>query len=33
MTVQEFRIALTTEDFDRAVAFYRNSLGLDPGDL
>ena len=33
MTVQEFRIALTTEDFDRAVAFYRDGLGLDPGDL
>jgi catechol 2,3-dioxygenase-like lactoylglutathione lyase family enzyme len=33
MTVNEFRVALTTEDFDRAVAFYRDGLGLDPGEL
>lgn len=33
MTVHEFRVALTTEDFDRAVAFYRDGLGLDPGEL
>ena len=33
MTVQEFRVVLTTADFDRAVAFYRDGLGLDPGDL
>ena len=33
MTVNEFRVALTTEDFDRAVAFYRDGLGLNPGDL
>jgi lactoylglutathione lyase len=33
MTVFEFRVALTTEDFDRAVAFYRDGLGLVPGDL
>lgn len=33
MTVNEFRVALTTEDFDQAVAFYRDGLGLDPGDL
>lgn len=33
MTVNEFRVAITTEDFDRAVAFYRDGLGLDPGDL
>ena len=33
MTVIEFRVALTTEDFDKAVAFYRDGLGLDPGDL
>lgn len=33
MTVLEFRVALTTEDFDRAVTFYRDGLGLDPGDL
>lgn len=33
MAVNEFRVALTTEDFDRAVAFYRDGLGLDPGEL
>ena len=33
MSVSEFRVALTAEDFDRAVAFYRDGLGLDPGDL
>jgi catechol 2,3-dioxygenase-like lactoylglutathione lyase family enzyme len=33
MTVFAFRVALTTEDFDRAVAFYRDGLGLDPGEL
>jgi predicted enzyme related to lactoylglutathione lyase len=33
MTVHEFRVALTTDDFERAVAFYRDGLGLDPGDL
>ena len=33
MGVHEFRVALTTEDFDRAVSFYRDGLGLDPGDL
>jgi catechol 2,3-dioxygenase-like lactoylglutathione lyase family enzyme len=33
MTVNEFRVALTTEDFDGAVAFYRDGLGLDPGEL
>lgn len=33
MTVFEFRVALTTDDFDRAVSFYRDGLGLDPGDL
>lgn len=33
MTVFEFRVALTTEDFDQAVTFYRDGLGLDPGDL
>ena len=29
----EFRVALTTDDFERAVRFYRDGLGLDPGDL
>ena len=33
MAVLEFRVALTTEDFDRAVAFYRDGLGLDPAGL
>lgn len=33
MAVSEFRVALTTEDFERAVAFYRDGLGLDPGKL
>lgn len=27
----ELRVALTTEDYDRLVAFYRDGLGLDPG--
>ena len=33
MTVNSFRVALTTDDFDRAVSFYRDGLGLDPGEL
>ena len=33
MTVNQFRVALTTEDFERAVAFYRDGLGLEPGEL
>lgn len=33
MTVNEFRVALTTEEFERAVAFYRDGLGLEPGEL
>jgi catechol 2,3-dioxygenase-like lactoylglutathione lyase family enzyme len=33
MTVFELRVALTVEDFDRAVAFYRDGLGLEPGEL
>jgi catechol 2,3-dioxygenase-like lactoylglutathione lyase family enzyme len=28
-TVREVRIALTVEDFDQAVQFYRDRLGLD----
>ena len=28
-TVTELRVALTVEDFDRAVAFYRDALGLE----
>jgi methylmalonyl-CoA/ethylmalonyl-CoA epimerase len=27
--VKEFRVALTVADFDRAVAFYRDALGLE----
>lgn len=33
MTVYSFRVALTTDDFELAVSFYRDGLGLDPGDL
>ncbi len=33
MTVHSFRVALTTEDFEGAVSFYRDGLGLDPGEL
>ncbi|MBK7895631.1 MAG: hypothetical protein IPJ90_12295 [Anaerolineaceae bacterium] len=33
MVVNSFRVALTVVDFDRAVAFYRDGLGLDPGYL
>ena len=33
MAVMEFRVALTVEDFDRVLAFYRDGLGLYPADL
>jgi len=33
MPVTELRVALTTEMFDRVVSFFRDGLGLDPGDL
>lgn len=33
MTVSEFRVAITVDDFERAVAFFRDGLGLDPGEL
>jgi predicted enzyme related to lactoylglutathione lyase len=33
MAVNEFRVAVTVEDFDRAVAFYRDGLGLDAAAL
>ena len=33
LSTTEFRVALTTDDFERAVRFYRDGLGLDPGDL
>lgn len=31
MGISEFRVALTTDDFNRAVGFFRDGLGLDPG--
>ena len=33
MTVLEMRVALTTEQWEQLVAFYRDGLGLDPGEL
>ncbi|MFN8527134.1 MAG: VOC family protein [Anaerolineae bacterium] len=33
MPVLELRVALTVDDFDRVIAFYRDGLGLDPGEL
>jgi hypothetical protein len=33
MSIFELRVALTTEEFDRLVTFYRDGLGLDPGDM
>ena len=33
MPPKEFRIALTTDNFEAAVAFYRDGLGLDPTDM
>ena len=33
MSIFELRVALTTEDFDRTLTFYRDGLGLDPGAL
>lgn len=33
MPVFELRVAITTEDFDRLITFYRDGLGLDPGDM
>lgn len=33
MAINEFRVALTTKDFNRAVIFYRDGIGLDPGDF
>ena len=33
MPVMELRVALTVDEFDRVVAFYRDGLGLDPGDI
>jgi len=33
MSVFELRVAITAEDYDKLVAFYRDGLGLDPGDM
>lgn len=33
MSVLELRVALTVEDFQRVTSFYRDGLGLEPGDL
>ena len=33
MPVLEVRVVLTTEDYDRLVTFYRDGLGLEPGDM
>jgi len=32
MPVFELRVAITAEDYDRLVSFYRDGLGLDAGD-
>jgi catechol 2,3-dioxygenase-like lactoylglutathione lyase family enzyme len=33
MSINEFRVALTCDDFDAVIAFYRDGLGLDPGEV
>jgi lactoylglutathione lyase len=33
MTENEFRVALTCDDLNGAIAFYREGLGLDPGEV
>jgi catechol 2,3-dioxygenase-like lactoylglutathione lyase family enzyme len=33
MQVIEMRVALTVEDFEAVTTFYRDGLGLDPGDI
>jgi predicted enzyme related to lactoylglutathione lyase len=33
MAITELRIALTVDDYEKAVAFYRDGLGLEPGDV
>jgi catechol 2,3-dioxygenase-like lactoylglutathione lyase family enzyme len=33
MPVLELRVALTVDDFERIVTFYRDGLGLEPGEL
>lgn len=32
MAVFELRVALTAEDYNRLITFYRDGLGLEPGD-
>ena len=32
MSVFEIRVAITAKDYDKLVTFYRDGLGLDPGD-
>lgn len=33
MPVLELRVALTVDDFEKVTTFYRDGLGLEPGDL
>lgn len=33
MAVPQFRLALTTDDFEQTLRFYRDGLGLDPGEV
>jgi predicted enzyme related to lactoylglutathione lyase len=33
MPVFELRVVITAEDYDKLVAFYRDGLGLEPGDM
>jgi len=33
VAVSELRIALTVDDYEKAIAFYRDGLGLEPGDV
>jgi methylmalonyl-CoA/ethylmalonyl-CoA epimerase len=33
MIAKQFRVALTTHDFEQAISFYRDGLGLEPRDL
>ena len=33
MAISELRIALTVDDYEKAIAFYRDGLGLEAGDV
>lgn len=33
MSTFELRVAVTAEDFDKLIAFYRDGIGLDPGEI